>query len=202
MRFALFLWLSAMALTTFGAPAVPVLKDSRLKISLFASEPDIVTPVGIAVDRSTRIFVIESHTHFPKTNYPGPKSDQIKVFNTRDEQTAARFSVFAEGFRASMNLAFSPRGDLYLVHRNGVVILHDRDGDNRCETQTKVVEMTTKGDYPHNGLGGIAFSSDGWLYLGMGENLGASYIVKGTDGSSHSGGGEGGNVFRCRLDGS
>jgi putative heme-binding domain-containing protein len=62
--------------------------------------------------------------------------------------------------------------------------------------------METAGDYPHNGLGGIAFSPDGWLYVGQGENLGESYTLKGTDGSSHGGKGEGGNVFRCRPDGS
>jgi len=68
-------------------------------------------------------------------------------------------------------------------------------------SQKEIVSLITAGDYPHNGLGGIAFSKDGWLYLGMGENLGAKYTLKGSDGSSHSGGGEGGNVFRCRPDG-
>lgn len=37
---------------------------------------------------------------------------------------------------------------------------------------------------------------------GQGENLGERYLLKGTDGSSHSGKGEGGNIFRCRPDGS
>ena len=186
------LWCLLLAWPAFGAPTM---NDSRLKISLLAAEPEIVTPVGLAVDQAGRVFVVESHTHFPKANYPGPKSDRIKIFHNGTNH------VFADGFRAAMNLAFAPSGQLYLVHRNGVVILHDRDGDGKCEAQTRVVEMITKGDYPHNGLGGIAFSADGWLYLGMGENLGASYSVKGSDGSAHSGAGEGGNVFRCRPDG-
>jgi len=92
-----------------------------------------------------------------------------------------------------MNLAFSPEGKLHLVHRNGVLILPEKK---------EIVSLDTPGNYPHNGLGGIAFSEDGWLYIGMGENLGEKYTIKGSDGSSHSGGGEGGNVFRCRPDGS
>jgi putative membrane-bound dehydrogenase-like protein len=195
--------LMSVGLRAFAAPPAPISKDWRVQISLFAAEPDIVTPVGAAVDKSGRLFVVESHTHFPKPNYPGPKSDQIKIFTDADKDGRPdSITVFADGFRSSMNLRFAPDGELYLVHRNGVVILHDRDHDGKCEAKTKVVEMITTGDYPHNGLGGIAFSEDGWLYIGMGENLGASYTLKGSDGSSHSGGGEGGNAFRCRPDGS
>ena len=177
---------------TWAAPAaeiqIPPLKDSRLTLTLFKAEPEIVTPIGIAIDSQTNIFVVESHTHFPKKDYPGPKSDRIKIF--KPDGTS---SVFAEGFRWSMNLALSPTGKLHLVHRNGVMILPEKK---------EVVSLDTPGNYPHNGLGGIAFSAEGWLYIGMGENLGEKYTIKGSDGSSHAGGGEGGNVFRCKPDGS
>ena len=171
-----------------GDIKTPILKDPRLTLTLFKTEPEIVTPVGIAIDSATNIFVVESHTHFPKKDYPGPKHDVIKVF--RPDGTG---SVFAEGFRWSMNLALSPDRILHLVHRNGVMTLPDRK---------ELVSLITPGNYPHNGLGGLAFSDDGWMYLGMGENLGEKYTIKGSDGSSYSGGGEGGNVFRCKLDGS
>jgi putative membrane-bound dehydrogenase-like protein len=101
-----------------------------------------------------------------------------------------------------MNLAFSSDGRLYLTHRNGVIILRDKDGDGVSESRTTVLQMDTAANYPHNGIGGIAFSPDGWMFVGMGENFGEKYTIKGSDGSSHSGGGEGGNVFRCRPDGS
>jgi len=188
-----------------AAPKIvpPKVLDSEVRLQLLAAEPDIVTPVGIAVDERHRIFVVESHTHFPKKDYPGPKSDLIKMFVDADKDGKFdNVTVFADGFKFSMNLAFSPKGELYLVHRNGVVILHDRDGDSRCDEKKSIVEMETKGNYPHNGLGGIAFSKDGWLYLGTGENLGEDYTIKGSDGSAHKGGGEGGNVFRCKPDGS
>jgi hypothetical protein len=191
-----FIFLSV--LPTFAAEIqVPALKDPRLTLTLFKAEPEIVTPIGIAVDEKGSIFVVESHTHFPKKDYPGPKYDCIKVF--KPDGTS---SVFAEGFQWTMNLAFSPDKKLFLVHRNGVMILPERK---------QIVSLDTPGNYPHNGLGGIAFSEvgrgvpaepvEGWLYIGMGENLGAKYTIKGSDGSSHSGGGEGGNVFRCRADG-
>ncbi len=193
----------AVAPTIRAAIDLPVLSDPRLQLSLFAAEPDIVTPIGIAVDKQNRVFVVESHTHFPKRDYPGPKYDRVKIFQDTDgDGKPDRISVFADGLHHSMNLAFSPDGQLYLTHRNGVLILRDRDGDGVSESRATVLELETAGAYPHNGIGGIAFSPDGWLYVGLGENLGENYTLKGSDGSRHSGGGEGGNIFRCRPDGS
>ena len=42
----------------------------------------------------------------------------------------------------------------------------------------------------------------GNMFFGFGENLGADYKIIGSDGITLSGGGEGGNVYRCRPDGS
>jgi putative membrane-bound dehydrogenase-like protein len=203
MKITSLLMLSCLGVS--AAPEVPIPKalDPDLRLQLFAAEPNIVTPVGIAIDKDHRIFVVESHTHFPKANYPGPKTDLVKMFVDADKDGKFdNVTIFADGFKSSMNLAFSPKGELYLVHRNGVVILRDRNGDGRSDEQKTIVQMDTRGNYPHNGLGGVAFSEDGWLYLGTGENLGEDYTLKGSDGSSHRGGGEGGNVFRCRPDGS
>lgn len=201
----LFLLSFALATLAGSAPkiAIPKVNDPELRLQLFAAEPNIVTPTGIAIDEKHRIFVIESHTHFPRKDYPGPKTDLVKMFVDSDKNgDFDNVTTFAQGFRFAMSLAFSPKGELYLVHRNGVVTLRDRNGDGVCDEQKSIVEMDTRGNYPHNGLGGIAFSPDGWLYLGTGENLGENYTLKGSDGSSHSGGGEGGNVFRCKPDGS
>lgn len=197
------LLLACLGASAATKSATPKVLDPELRLQLFAAEPDIVTPVGIAIDGQHRIFVVESHTHFPKKDYAGPKSDLIKVFTDKNKDgTLDNVTIFAEGFKSTMNVAFSPQGELYLVHRNGVVILHDRNADARADEQKTIVEMETRGNYPHNGLGGIAFSEDGWVYLGTGENLGEDYTLKGSDGSAHRGGGEGGNVFRCRPDGS
>ena len=181
----------------------PTVSDPKLELTLFASEPEIVTPIGLAIDRHGRLFVVESHTHFPKSDYPGPKTDRVKIWvDTNHDGKPDKMSVFAEGFHHAMNLALAPDGQLYLVYRNGVLRLEDKDDDGVCDSRTTILKMETAGDYPHNGLGGIAFSPDGWLYVGQGENLGEAYTLKGTDGSSHSGRGEGGNIFRCRPDGS
>lgn len=129
-RLLLLCWFAVTSLACGAARiAIPKVNDAQLRLKLFAAEPNIVTPTGIAVDKRDRVFVIESHTHFPKKDYPGPKSDLVKVFVDSDQDgDFDNVSIFADGFRAAMSLAFSPKGELYLVHRNGVVILRDGGG--------------------------------------------------------------------------
>ena len=86
---------------------VPVCADSRLELTLVAAEPNIVTPIGTAIDKRGRVFVVESHTHFPKSDYPGPKYDRVKLWtDTNHNGRPDKFSIFAEGFHHAMNLAF------------------------------------------------------------------------------------------------
>jgi putative membrane-bound dehydrogenase-like protein len=192
----------ALAPPVWAAAPVPRVHDRELELSLFASEPDIATPIGIAVDQRNRVFVVESNTHETKPDYAGHKHDRIKIFEDADDDgTADKVAVFADGLRHAMNLAFGPNDQLYMTHRAGVVRFESTDTGALPVKPVTLVELETAERYPHNGIGGIAFSPDGWLYFGLGENLGRAYTVKGSDDSRHSGGGEGGNIFRCRPDG-
>lgn len=196
-----FLVLPSLHAAPDPAIALPKSTDPRLEFTLVASEPQIVTPIGIAVDRRNRLFVVESHTHHRPENFAGPEADQVKVFrDTNGDGIPDTPKVFAEGFKSAMNLARSPKDELYLVHRRGVVLLHDADGDDVCERRTNIVELETTQDYPHNGLSGIVFGRDGWLYLGIGENFSAPSTLRGSDCSAvHKGPGRGGGEDRPMM---
>lgn len=199
---ALFLALPSSLLQA-ADPAAPEVLVPGWEIALFSSEPDIVTPVGIAVDGKGRVFVAESHTHKVKPDYPGPKSDRVKIYqDTNGDGRADQSSIFAEGFTAAMNLAFDPDGVLHLVHRNGVVRLEDNNQDGVCDRQVTLLSLDTTETYPHNGLSGIAFTPDGWIYVGSGENFGTAYTARGADGTGFKYLPGGANVFRIRRDGS
>ena len=96
----------------------------------------------------------------------------------------------------------SPKTSVYIATRREISLFHDDDGDDKADRKERIIHLETVGDYPHNGLAGFAFDALGWLYFGFGENLGADYKIIGSDGVVLSGGGEGGCVCRCRLDGS
>jgi putative membrane-bound dehydrogenase-like protein len=184
-----------------GADA-PRAADDRLQVDLFAASPDIVHPVCLDFDARGRLLVIESHTHFPPAGYKGPKFDRIRVLEDTDgDGKADRFTTFFEGTVKTMDIAGHPDGSVYVATRNEILRLRDTDGDGKADEHTRIVFLDTKGDYPHNGLSGLCFDSKGDLYFGIGENLGAPYKLVGADGTTLTGGGEGGNVFHCTADG-
>ncbi len=192
-----------LGLASLAMAEPPRSRDDRLSVNLFAAEPDIVTPTGIAVDRRGRVFCIESHTHFRPDDYEGPPADRIRIFEDTDgDDRADAIRTFFEGTKWTMNLAFDRDGSLVVATRYEVFRLRDRDGDDKADEKTTLVRLDTPGQYPHNGLGGLAFDAFGNLYIGLGENLGESYSLVGSDGTTLEGGGEGGNIYRCRPDGS
>lgn len=182
---------------------LPKVIDDRLKIELVAAEPDIVTPTGIAVDARGRVLCIENHTHFPKPDYVGEKTDRIKLFeDTNGDRRADKITIFYEGGRDTMNLAACHDGSFYVATRSEIFRLRDSDNDGRADERKDIVKLETEGNYPHNGLSGFDFDLFDHLYFCLGENLGAPYKLVGTDGSHEEGGGEGGSIYRCKLDGS
>jgi putative membrane-bound dehydrogenase-like protein len=180
----------------------PAAVDDRLVVELVAEQPDIVTPTGVAVDERGRIWAIENQTHQRPADYKGPAGDRIRVFDDfGPDGRARRVTTFADGFKNGMGLAFGPSGALYFATRARIMILEDRDGDDVADERREIVKLDTPGDYPHNGLSGFAFDAFDNVYFGFGENLGAPYKLIGSDGTTLSGGGEGGNIYRCRPDG-
>lgn len=175
-------------------------------ITPFAQNPDIVTPIGIAVAPDGRVFVQENHTHKRESDYTGPETDRILVFEDTDgDGVADKRSVFYEGLTLSTDLLFGSDGHLYVSTRWFVGRFRDAATKAKADGEPeKLVVCQTDGDYPHNGVGGLAIDPrrPGWLAFGFGENLGVDYTFVGSDGRKYSGGAEGGSTYLCRTDGS
>ncbi len=201
------------------AQELPYSTDPRVRIDLFAENPLIVTPTGMDVDEQGRVWAIESNTHFPPDGYLGHPSDRVLVLHdSNGDGTADAPTVFADGIRHGMSIAVRPPWmaplqvaepaatqatmQVFLTTRRDLQLLEDLDGDGKMDRQTVLLKLETKGDYPHNGLAGLAFDSLDNLYIGFGENLGEDYSLIGRDGVTLKGGSEGGNMYRLRPDGS
>ncbi len=180
----------------------PRVNDNRLKLELFAEHPQVVTPTGLAVDQEGRIFVIESHTHKRPSDYEGPKHDRILLLEDTDDQPGAdRGVTYFKGLTHAMQLAFHPDGPLYAVTRDRVLQLRAPDNDCQAEEAREVLSLNTPAGYPHNGLSGIAFDSNGGLYIGLGENHNAPFSRVGSDGREITASDGSGRVFHCGKDG-
>jgi putative membrane-bound dehydrogenase-like protein len=190
------------ALTVIAGP--PRLSSDSYRLELVASEPDIVTPIGMAFDGQGRLLVIESHTHQRPKNYDGPAGDRIRMFSASKEVGHLdQWSTFAEGFQNAMNLLVRPDGAVYVVTRSDIQLLWptaEKSAADQARSKT-ILKLETADTYPHDGLEGVALAPDGALLVSMGENHGTAFRLVGSDGSAISGQGEGGNLFRCTPDG-
>ncbi|MBI1247550.1 c-type cytochrome [bacterium] len=201
-------WFALCAVIFFGSYEnvfgdTPKVLDPQLKLELIAEQPDIVTPIGITFAKNGDLLVIESHTHHRKPDYQGPPKDRIRRFaDTNGDGKFDTWSTFYEGTEFTMSLVAAKDGSIYVATRMEVFRLRDTNGDKVADQRDEIAHLETEGRYPHNGLAGIAFGPDGLLYFGLGENLGEPYSLIGSDGSKISGGGEGGSIYHCNLDGS
>lgn len=235
---------SVLGQTAVAQDEPPRSLDPRLKIELFAENPQLATPTGIDVDHAGRVWAIESNTHFPPEGYKGHPTDRILVMEDTDtggkgrDHKADKITVFKDGLTHTMSIAVKPvwlemvdgRGlkvdgqketkptessppsspstlnprpsTVFIATRREILLCTDTDGDLKCDETKQLVHLETKGNYPHNGLAGFAFDALGNMFFGFGENLGADYKIIGSDGTTLSGGGEGGNIYRCKPDGS
>lgn len=174
-----------------------------LELALFAREPDIVTPVALDVDLSGRVWVIESNTHFPQPGYSRHPSDRLLIVSDENgDGQADRFHVYGDGFQQSMGLCLRGPGKLLLATRRDIALLEDRNGDEILDETTRLARLETEEQYPHNGLSGFAPDGQGKVFFAIGENMGVRYRLTARDGSSVTGGPEGGSIFRMNEDGS
>ncbi len=182
----------------------PRVLDDRLSLELISENLNIVTPIGLAIDSHDDLYVLESHTHSPPSDYTGPRYDRIKKGVDEDNDGKPEsWIIYADSINDGMNLAAGPDDIIYLVENDSVIAFQDTDQDGVSDRRTTLLHMSASSNvYEHAGLLGITYAPDGWLYISRGNTGGLAWQLQGTDGSVVEGYGDGGNVMRCRPDGS
>jgi len=176
--------------------------DPELKVQLVACEPEVRTPTAVQVDARGRVWVLENNTHFRPKEYAAPSLDRVLVLDEFGEDGRARkVTEFAAGFRDGMGLLVLGPGEVVVATRSEVLRIRDRDGDGKGEARESLLTLKTEGAYPHNGMSGLSRDAEGHLYVGLGENFGKPWELRGSDGSTLYGADHGG-VFRFERDGS
>ena len=169
-----------------AAAEPPLAVEGGVKVSLFAAEPDVVTPIGATVDARGRLFVVESNSHFRPKKYDGPATDRILMLqDTTGAGKADKITTFYEGQNLLMNVVADRDGSIVVSSRNEIFRLIPGYA-GKAATRIILAGLETESDYPHNGLHGLAVGNDGTIYLGIGENFGGAWSLIGTDGSTVS----------------
>ena len=180
------------------------LPDGTVKVSLVATDPEVVTPIGATVDARGRLFVVESNTHQRPDKYNGPPTDRILLFNEAIEAVGKQghVSTYFEGEKLMMNIVADRDGSLIVSSRYEIFRLIDAAGQTRrAKTKSMLAKMETKADDPHTGLHGLATDRDGKIAFGLGENFGGDWTITGTDGGKLTGGDGAGSIFRMNSKG-
>jgi putative membrane-bound dehydrogenase-like protein len=179
----------------------PVPVGLGLGVELVAAEPQVRTPTAVQVDSVGGVWVLENNTHFRPKSYLGPETDRLLVLSDfGGSGQAQRQRVFTDGFRDGMGLLLLGDGDVVVSTRSAVLRLRDTDGDGVADERKSLLVLETVDEYPHNGISGLARDREGSLFVGLGENHGIAWELKGRDGRILRGSDEGG-VFRFDVNG-
>jgi putative membrane-bound dehydrogenase-like protein len=179
---------------TLAAIEPPAPVEAGVRVSLYAAEPDVVTPIGATVDARGRLLVVESNTHFRPKNYKGPPADRILMLEGTGDK-ADKITTFYEGNQYLMNLVAERDGSVLVSQRNEIFRLIP-DAEGKAGPKISLAHLETKADYPHNGLHGLAVGPDGSIYFGIGENYGMPWELVGSDGRKLSDDKGAGTLFR------
>lgn len=163
-------------------------------VELVASEPDIVNPVGMAIDERGRFWITESF-EYPRRE-PGPGRDRVKVLEDTDgDGKADKFTVFAEGFNIPSGVAVG-HGGVWVANAPDILFLQDTNGDGKADKQEVIVTGFGRDD-THELPNSLTWGPDGYLY-GLNGVFNYSHI-KYPKGSPHYDEKHPGWKFTCAL---
>ncbi len=213
------------ALTGAAPPVDPAnLRDSRLpehavaqldvadglEVTLFASEPMLVSPSAIDVDHRGRVWVCEI-VNYRRHAGSRPEGDRILILeDTTGDGVADKKTVFYQGTDIDSPHGVCVLGNRVLVSAmDKIIVLIDDTGDDKADRKEVLFSNTGSVQHDH-GIHTAMFGPDGRLYFNFGDHarrLGdadgetitdlAGNLIQ-TDGNPY----RKGMVFRSDVDGS
>jgi putative membrane-bound dehydrogenase-like protein len=135
-------------------------------VSLFASEPLIHQPIGLATDPRGRLWVAENNTYSDaRINFDLSQHDRILILEDTDHDGRAdRQTVFWDRAQklTSVEIGF---GGVWALCPPRLLFIPDRNGDDVPDGPPQVVlDGFDDGVVRHNIANGLRWGPDGWLY--------------------------------------
>ena len=165
------------------------------ELSLFASEPDINTPVSMAFDEKGRLWYLETTDYPNEINIAdGAGNDKIKIVEDTDgDGKADKFTVFADKLSVPTSLVFY-NGGMIVAQAPDFLFLKDTDGDGKADIQEKIISGWGTFD-THAGPSNLHYGFDNWIWGTVGYSA-----FEGKVGEDSLKFGQG--IFRFKPDGS
>ncbi|CAN5188975.1 ThuA domain-containing protein [soil metagenome] len=181
-----------------------------LEATLFAAEPDLLSPSAIDIDHRGRIWVCEV-VNYRSHKGKRPEGDRILILEDTDgDNRADKTTVFYQGNDVDSAHGICVLGDRVIVSAGEeVFFLIDEDGDDKSDR--KEILFTKIGGAQHDhGIHAFHFGPDGKLYFNFGNaatqlcDADGNIIVDkaGNEVRADRNPYQQGMIFRCNLDGS
>jgi putative membrane-bound dehydrogenase-like protein len=137
------------------------------KVTLFATEPDVVQPVSFCLDDRGRLWVAEA-LNYPE-RFEKPR-DRILIFEDTDgDGRADKRTVFFDklNYVTGLEVGF---GGAWVMSPPYFYFIPDRDGDDKPDGEPQVLlDGFGIKESRHNLANGFTWGPDGWLYAGHGR---------------------------------
>ncbi len=151
-----------------AAAAAAALKlPPGFKATVFAAEPDLQNPIGMAWDSRGRLWIAENYTYAERaTKFELKLRDRVLIFEDRNGD--GRFSsrrIFTEEVQRLTSVEVG-QGGVWLMCPPQLLFMPDRDEDGVADGPAEVVldGFTIPAENYHNFANGLRFGPDGWLY--------------------------------------
>jgi putative membrane-bound dehydrogenase-like protein len=187
-----------------------LLVGEELAASLFAAEPQLLSPSNIDIDHRGRVWVCEI-VNYRKHNGTRAEGDRILILeDTNGDGMVDKEKVFYQGRDIDSPHGVCVLGNKVIVSAGDKVqVFTDIDGDDQPDSQ-EVLFSGISGTQHDHGIHAFTFGPDGKLYFNFGnsgnqikDKDGKPIIdMAGNEVTASRNPYQEGMVFRCNLDGS
>jgi putative membrane-bound dehydrogenase-like protein len=137
------------------------------RVDLFAAEPDVQNPIGLAWDARGRLWIAENYTYSDRTErFDLDLRDRVLIFSDSDND--GHFDerkVFIDSVQMLTSVEVG-HGGVWLMCPSQLLFVPDVDHNDEPDGPVQVVLdgfEVAKENY-HNFANGLRFGPDGWLY--------------------------------------
>jgi putative membrane-bound dehydrogenase-like protein len=137
------------------------------QISVFAAEPAVQNPIGLAWDRRGRLWIAENYTYAERgKKFERALRDRVVILEDSDRDGVHdKRTVFTDELQMLTSVEVG-LGGVWLLCPPQLLFVPDRDADDRPDGAAAVVldGFTVPPENYHNFANGLRWGPDGWLY--------------------------------------